>query len=59
MPYNHAYTIAFTVITDDPTGADTTAEQFDNAIRERCDDLMIAEEMVEAIGLPFDSYKEE
>ena len=58
MKYNHAFDIAFSVISDTPNGEDITAEQFAAAIRKRVDELLACGEMLEAIGAPFDTYEQ-
>lgn len=53
--YSHAYTIAFSVVTRDAEGVNVPLEWFRNAILKRlasCTD----DELMEAIGPPFDSY---
>ena len=60
MTYNHAYTIAFSVRgSTDPQGEDLTQEQIAAAIHKRVGDLLKNNEMLEAIGLPCDSYEEQ
>lgn len=57
--YNHAFTLAFSVSgSKDKYGADITAEQFYQAIIPRAQALMANHEMLEAIGMPFDSFAE-
>jgi hypothetical protein len=60
MTYNHAFTLAFSVSkSSDPTGANITAEQLAESLRTRIADLLANGEMLEAVGLPFDTYEEE
>lgn len=54
--FNHAFDIAFSLETSDPSGATTTARQFRDAILRRLDSLS-DDELIEAVGLPFDSYE--
>ena len=55
--YNHAFDIAFAVSpSTDVEGEDITGKQFRAAIQERLDGLS-DEELVEAIGAPFDTYE--
>ena len=54
--YNHAHDIAFEVVTNDPIGANITAEEFRRAILLRLARLSDAE-LIEAIGGPFDAYE--
>lgn len=57
--YNHAFTLAFSVSgSTDAEGLDITAEQFYAAIIKRAQALLANDEMLEAIGAPFDSYVE-
>lgn len=57
MPYNHAFTVAFEVISDDEDGKDITPQQFADAIRKRVDSLLAnGSEMLEAVGAPYDTY---
>ncbi len=58
--YNHAFTIAFSVagsMSED--GEDVTAEQMVAALQMRIKDLMANNELLEAVGGPFDSFKED
>jgi len=54
--YNHAYDIAFSIETSDPTGATTSAQQFRDAIAKRLASLS-DDKLVEAVGLPFASFE--
>lgn len=57
--YNHAFTLGFQIpgsSTDD--GSDLTAEQVSAAITKRVADLMANNELLEAVGGPFDSFTE-
>jgi hypothetical protein len=57
--YNHAYTLAFSVSNSThPEGEDVTQTQLAIAILRRVADLVNNNEMVEAVGLPFDTYEE-
>jgi hypothetical protein len=57
--YNHAFTIAFSVGgSTHPEGEDVTQEQLAIAILKRIADLVNNNELVEAVGLPFDTYEE-
>lgn len=57
--YNHAFTVAFEVRgSTDPNGEDVTAKQLHDALRTRIIDLMAAGEMLEAVGIPFNTYVE-
>jgi len=60
MPlYNHAFDIAFAIPhSEDPNGEEITADQMRRAIIDRAlklDD----DELLEAVGSPFDSFEEE
>lgn len=58
--YNHAFTIAFTVAgSKSEDGEDVTAEQMAAALQQRIKDLMANNEMLEAVGAPFDTYEEQ
>jgi hypothetical protein len=62
MPkYNHAFDIAFSVISDDPEGLDVTPDMFRAALLRRI--IQLDEEAVggwvQACGAPFDTYVEE
>lgn len=54
--YNHAYDIAFSIETSDPSGAAITASQFREGILRRLESLS-DDELIEAVGLPVDSYE--
>jgi hypothetical protein len=58
MKYNHAYDIAFSVVSEHPTGEDVTAEQVLEALINRARTAYISGELLEAIGAPFDTYEE-
>lgn len=56
--YNHAYDFAFSVSGSTcEEGLDLTAAQLRHKLRERIDSLT-DEELMEALGAPFDSYEE-
>lgn len=58
--YNHAFTIAFSVPGSKcPDGEDVTAEQMAAALQLRIKDLMANNEMLEAVGAPFDTFEED
>lgn len=70
MPrYNHAFDIAFSVISDDPGGDDVTPAMLKEALLKRIADLDASYdpanpsdkggEWLEAVGVPFDTYEEE
>lgn len=57
--YNHAYTIGFLLENNDPDGFDnTTAQEIRDAILLRLARLN-DDELFEAVGPPFDTYKQE
>jgi len=58
MKYNHAYTIAFSVVSEHPTGEDVTADQVLEALVHRARTAYINGELLEAIGAPFDTYED-
>ena len=60
--YNHAFTIAFVVISEDAKGEDVTNEMFYSALRQRLKDLEQNDgynEVQEACQPPYDTYKVE
>lgn len=63
MPkFNHAVTLAFSVISDDPEGEDFTPAMLKAALEARIRDLDRSpgqSEWLEAVGSPFDSFKED
>jgi len=56
MRYNHAFDIAFEVKTDNEGGA-VTADELRRGLRNRLNG-MSDDEIIEACGLPFDTYEE-
>lgn len=54
--YDHAVTIAFTVISDDPEGLDFTPIALRDALLARIAALELSDEWLEAVGAPFDTY---
>lgn len=59
MPkFNHAVTVAFTVISDQKDGEDITSDMFRTALLKRIIDLDEHDQWREAIGAPFDTYQE-
>lgn len=59
MPrYNHAFDIAFEVVTDHEAD-EVTPEEIVNALMRRIISIQETGEVLEAVGLPFDSYEEE
>jgi hypothetical protein len=56
MKYNNAFTIAFEVISDTETGEDVTQEMFTVALLSRIASLVDSNDMLEAVGLAYDSY---
>lgn len=58
MRYSHAFDIAFQLYSNHPTGDDVTGAQLRAAINARLASLSDAE-LVEAVGLPFDSSPDE
>ncbi len=55
--YNHAYTLAFSLNSDDRGGEDVTPEDMILALQCRIDDLKKNNEVLEAVGCPFDTYE--
>jgi hypothetical protein len=58
MKYNHAFDIAFSVVSEHPAGEDVTAEQVREALIKRVIQAYDSGELLEAVGAPFDTYKE-
>ena len=57
MPkYNHAYTFAFSLLSDHESGDDVTAAQVRAAIIERLQKMEDGE-LLENLGYPFDTYE--
>jgi hypothetical protein len=58
--WNHAYDIAFTVISEHSTGEDVTPTMFRDALLARIRELDKCGEWSEVLtSLPFDSYEED
>lgn len=57
--YNHAYTIAFSVVSNEPQGEDVTANMLRDALIRRMKDVDDNNEWEEAVGGPYDSYFDE
>lgn len=57
--YNHAFTVAFSINSDHPQGDDISADEFHQALVKRSQDLTRADEWLEAVGAPFDTYENE
>lgn len=55
--YNHAFDIAFELISDDPNGDDVTPEMVYAALERRIQNLKKEGTALEAIGAPFDTYE--
>lgn len=57
--YNHAFTIAFEVISDDPEGNDVTADMLKAGLKQRIINLDAEGDTIwiEATGAPFDTYE--
>lgn len=56
--YNHAFTIAFSLTSSDPSGCDIDAASLRIAILTRLEHLT-DDELIEAIGAPFDTFEME
>lgn len=56
--YNHAFSLAFEVISSKEDGSDVTQEQLALAIRKRVSNLIDNNEMLEAVGPPFDTFED-
>ncbi|WP_036281377.1 hypothetical protein [Methylocystis sp. ATCC 49242] len=55
--YDHALTIAFTVISNHPTGDDLTPEMLRAALERRMKELNTHKEWLEAVGAPYDTQE--
>lgn len=57
MPkYNHAFDVAFEVVSETEDGSDVTKEMLKSALLKRMESLDLADEWLEACGAPFDTY---
>lgn len=54
--YNHAYDIGFSIETSDASGGMVMGRQFREAIERRLSSLS-DDELIEAVGMPFDSHE--
>ena len=54
--YNHAFDIAFEVISNRVDGIDVTADMLRAALEKRIK-LLVGDEIIEACGHPFDTYE--
>ena len=59
MKYNHAFSVCFSIESEDPEGRDLTAEQIRDAIMRRVRMAYENKELHEAIGAPYDTYEVE
>lgn len=57
MKYNHAFDIAFSIVSEHPTGEDVTAEQVREALLNRIHSAYASGDLLGAIGSPFDTYE--
>jgi hypothetical protein len=57
--YNHAFDVAFSIVTDREDAEGITAEQFTQAVLQRVLDLNKHDEWNEAVGAPFDTFEVE
>ena len=55
--FNHAFTIAFEVVSNDPEGEDVTADMLRAALEQRIRSLGNLE-WLEACGSPYDTHEE-
>ena len=55
--YNHAYTIAFSLESNDKGGEDVTPSVLRQALIKRIEALGESDEWHEAVGAPYDTYK--
>lgn len=54
--YNHAFTIAFALDSDND-GEHVTEQELLIALKEKVRELEVTGEIIEACGLPFDTYE--
>lgn len=55
--YNHAFEIAFSLVTTDPTGENVTAEEMIKAFEARLKEFKQNLDLIlECAGMPYDSY---
>jgi len=59
MKYNHAFDIAFALTSNTPDASDVTELMVMEALNKRIFELLLNEEILEAVGVPFDTYEEE
>ena len=57
--YNHAYDMAFSLVSNDPEGLDVTPAMLRAALLRRIADLDANDQWEEAVGAPFDTYEED
>ena len=55
--YNHAFTLSFSVVSTDESGENVDAETIRQGIRHRLHDLRDDNELHEAVGVPYDTYR--
>lgn len=55
--FNHAYTIAFSIVSNHREGDDIVPQAFRHAVLNRLAALT-DDELIEAVGMPFDTYEE-
>lgn len=56
--YNHAFDIAFSVVSNDLEGRDITPAMFRAALLRRIEEMDQGGQWAEACGAPFDTYEE-
>ncbi len=56
--YNHAYDVAFSLVSNNPEGKDVTPAMLRAALLRRVADLDANDQWEEAVGAPFDTYEE-
>ncbi len=59
--YNHMYTVAFSLVSQQKNGEDVTADMLRKALQNRIEDLDFSGDLawLEAVNGPEDTYKEE
>lgn len=56
--YNHAYSLCFSLVNENPDG-EATQEELIQALKKRIQDLEANDKVCEAVGSPYDSFEEE
>lgn len=57
--FNHAFDIAFSLVSEKQDASDVTAAMLKEALLKRIENLDAEDTWIEAAGAPFDTYEEE